>query len=327
MNSSYFSEKSFARAFLLRLILISVLLPLLASAAGSEGLSGVLTHSADPFIFRGSDNSYYLFTTNANNMQIPAYRSADMKQWALIGDAMPVLPSWARKGFTWAPEVIEAGGRYVIYYTARHRDYELPCIGSASSSRIEGPYTDDSDRPLVCQTEQGGSIDPSPFRDDNGRLYLLWKGNGNKVRIKTEIWIDELSADGRTLKGRAISLLKNDLPWEEINIEAPTLLKHDNKYYLFYSGAMFNTPRYSVGYAVSDNVMGPYTKSVDSPILKTGDGLLAPGHQGIFRDSSNGYWMVFHSYDGVIRKGNRSTRISRMEWRNGKPRVIPNTEP
>ena len=37
----------------------------------------------------------------------------------------------------------------------------------------------DAAEPLVCQTALGGSIDPDPFRDSDGILYLYFKNDGN----------------------------------------------------------------------------------------------------------------------------------------------------
>lgn len=317
--------------FIQKVSIITLFVLLSAPAVMGDAKNGLLAQSADPFVFKNSTSPYYypyyLFTTNTNNMQIPIYRSFDFKQWTLIGDAMPVMPAWARKGFTWAPEVIEINGQYVIYYSARHKKLDTECLGSATSSRVDGPYTDNSSEPLICQVELGGSIDPSPFKDEDGNLYLLWKNDGNKLKVKTQIWIGALNKDGRVFKEQPSSLLVNDRPWEGINIEAPTLIKHNKKYYLFYSGAMFNSPRYAVGYAESVNLKGPYIKYNNNPILKTGKGVLAPGHQSIFRDHNNEYWMAFHTYNGRIKGGRRSTRVEKLEWINDVPQVQINERP
>ena len=45
------------------------------------------------------------------------------------------------------------------------------------------------------QQEQGGSIDPYVFTDDDGKLWLLFKNDGNAVRQTTYIYICPLTAD------------------------------------------------------------------------------------------------------------------------------------
>ena len=43
------------------------------------------------------------------------------------------------------------------------------------------PFIDRSSEPLIFQHRRGGSIDPSPFVDDDGRAYLLWKSDDNAL--------------------------------------------------------------------------------------------------------------------------------------------------
>ena len=51
-----------------------------------------------------------------------------------------------------------------------------------------GPFRDSSAEPLVCQFDLGGTIDANPFRDSDGKLYLYYKSDGNRVGKKTTIW-------------------------------------------------------------------------------------------------------------------------------------------
>ena len=55
---------------------------------------------------------------------------------------------------------------------------------------------------LVCQRMPGGSIDPSPFRDDDGTLYLLWKNDGNAIGAPTHIYAQRLSPRRLRLVGK-----------------------------------------------------------------------------------------------------------------------------
>ena len=48
-------------------------------------------------------------------------------------DGMPALAPWAKEGRTWAPEVMEIGGRWLLYYTAHHAKKDVQCIGIASA--------------------------------------------------------------------------------------------------------------------------------------------------------------------------------------------------
>ena len=111
--------------------------------------------------------------------------------------------SWAVTGKTWAPEVVAARHRTGTCSTTRPlgRDRAAVRRPGGGAARRPGPTSTTRTRPLVCQADQGGSIDASPFRDDDGSLHLLWKNDGNAVGLDTWIWSQPLSADGVTLTG------------------------------------------------------------------------------------------------------------------------------
>ena len=70
-------------------------------------------------------------------------------------DALPKLGSWAKTGFTWAPEVLQLGNRYLLYYTASDSRKGMQCIGVAESRDPLGPFVDSRPEPIVCQTDRG----------------------------------------------------------------------------------------------------------------------------------------------------------------------------
>jgi beta-xylosidase len=177
------------------------------------------------------------------------------------------------------------------------------CIGVAASNTAIGPYTPQQ-HPLICLTEtevsEGReSIDPAPFLDDDGTLYLAWKLGGKMNKYLTRINLSKLSPDGLSVVGPTTELMTNDRnSWEGINVEAPFLMKRDGTYYLFYSGNLFQSSEYGVGYAVSRSIAGPYVKSVSNPILSSGPIVgYGPGEETIFRDGCGNDWLGFSDYD------------------------------
>ena len=61
-----------------------------------------------------------------------------------------------------SPETIAwADGTYRMYYTTALAGEDRQCISVATSDTPAGPYTDDSTEPLICEIEDGGSIDTS----------------------------------------------------------------------------------------------------------------------------------------------------------------------
>src|SRR4051794_9041107 len=73
----------------------------------------------DPFVLV-TDSLYYAFSTNSPTANVPVLQSRDLVTWTDLGDAMPLLPSWASgQRHTWAPAALAIGRQYVLFYTAR----------------------------------------------------------------------------------------------------------------------------------------------------------------------------------------------------------------
>jgi beta-xylosidase len=282
----------------------------------------------DPDILQVGD-TYYAYATNSGSTNIQMARSQDLVHWEYLNTALPALPLWAKPqaGLTWAPDVTTGGGEtnYVMYFTSRDEVSDKQCIGIATADNPEGPFRATgtaNEQAFICQSDQGGSIDPASFTDDDGTRYLLWKNDGNCCGIPTRIYIQQLSPDGLTLQEEPTVLIENDLWWEASLVEAPTLWKQDNKYYLFYSANAYNTERYAVGYAVADSILGPYEKHPE-PLLETDmrhGGAFGPGGQDIVLDKDGDSWMVYHSWDPTV--SYRAMQIDPLDWQEGMPIVL-----
>ena len=275
----------------------------------------------DPDVLKVGD-TYYAYATNGNEVNIQVARSTDLVHWEVLGDALPQLPTWAvqKFGWAWAPEVFSPSeGQYVMYFTARFAiGFDgRQCIGLATSDDPADPFISSNPEPFICQTDQGGSIDPSTFVDDDGQRYVLWKNDGNSSGYKVWLYIQEVSADGLTLGGEPRGLLSVDQRWEGNLVEAPTLWKQGDKYYLFYSANAYNDRRYATGYAVADDIFGPYVKAGD-PLLGTdlAAGIVGPGGQDVLIGPNGGTWIVFH---GWAPDGYRRLYIAPLDWQNGIP--------
>jgi beta-xylosidase len=280
----------------------------------------------DPFILRVG-NTYFAYATNASGYNVPALRSKyGFTQWERVGDALRRLPDWAawHKNLTWAPSVLARGDRYVLYYTARAIKQDKQCISRAVADQPEGPYTDESEGPMICQVGEGGSIDPSPFVDQDGTPYLLWKSDGNCCGLRTYIYIQQLAEDGLSLVGEPVRLIFNNQSWEVPLVEGPSMLRVDRKYYLFYSANWYESDRYAIGYAVCESPLGPCEKPLDRPLVKSDDKFKGPGGQEFFEDEQGSLWVVFHSWTAPYTfypEGKRSMHIAPARIVDGEPQL------
>lgn len=329
------------------------LLPALALLAGCATVAGAEAdapfqpvYSAnfpDPFILP-HQGRYLAYATNAERLaaNVQMAVSDDLVGWKplmageRLHDAMPVLPSWAEPGWTWAPEVFPHQGRYLLWFTARERRSGRQCTGVAIGDSPLGPFTDPSPAPILCQRELGGTIDASPFRDANGQLYLYYKPDANAVGKPTDIIVQRLTPDGLALMGEPVTLLTNDQAWEAHVVEAPTMVRHEGRYILFYSANHFGwephqrLSPYAMGYAHCDGPMGPCRDSPANPILASSMGaagcLSGPGHQALF-ESGGRQFLVFHAHAARGRCRNagkgRQMYVAPLLWKDGEPVIGP----
>jgi arabinan endo-1,5-alpha-L-arabinosidase len=278
----------------------------------------------DPDVLK-SGGTYYLYATNTSALNIQLATSKNLTKWTVTNtDALPSLPSWAEKGNTWAPDVSEpTAGRFVMYFVAREPKSGKQCIGMATSSAATAPFTSTQTKPMVCDTAQGGDIDPSTFTDTDGTRYLVWKNDGNCCGLETWLQIAKLSADGSRLAGPVTKLIDETLPWEGNLVEAPTLVHHGSNYVLLYSSNDYSGDDYAIGYATATSLLGPYKKH-PTPLLSTASSkkrFRGPGGQDVVAGPGGRDYLVFHSWDPAY--AYRGVSELPLTWKSDEPVVAP----
>jgi len=279
----------------------------------------------DPDVLRVGD-TYYAYATNAGGKNVQVARSRDLVRWEALPDALPALPTWSRPGRTWAPEVAAAAGAYVLYFAARHEASGRQCVGAATSPAPQGPFRPVGEEPLICQLDQGGSIDASAFADEDGSRYVLWKNDGNCCGLPTWISIQAASEDGLRLEGAPVQLIRGDQPWEGSLVEAPTLWKRGGRYYLFYSANRYGGAGYAVGYAVADSPLGPFRKA-PGPLLATSTSrgpVVGPGGQDVVEAKNGSTWLLYHAWAPKTPRY-RGLSVDELAWEGERPVVRGST--
>lgn len=246
----------------------------------------------DPSVIRHG-NSYWATATTSNwAPAFPLLESQDLIHWELRGHVFARLPEWADYYF-WAPEISHDNGKFYVYYSAHKRGGNL-CIGVASADNPEGPYTDHG--PLMCQ--EAGSIDAWPMRDENGKLYLIWKEDGNSVKKPTPIWAAEMNEARTKISDDKIELFRNDAPWEANLVEGVSMIHHGDYFYAFYAGAgcCGRGCSYETGVARAKHLLGPWEKFAGNPLAVVNDAWKCPGHgTPVMKDGR--YFFLYHAYN------------------------------
>jgi beta-xylosidase len=238
-------------------------------------------------------NTYWASATTSN--WLPAYpllKSNDLINWQTTGHVFLQRPQWADYYF-WAPEITYEKGKVYVYYTAHKKGGNL-CIAVASADKPEGPYKDHG--PLMCQ--EVGSIDAFPMRDENGKLYLIWKEDGNSVNKPTPIWIMEMNEDRTALIGEKKELFRNTENWEANLVEGVSMMRHGDYFYAFYAaaGCCGSGCTYASGLARAKSLLGPWEKYEKNPILTSTDKWKCPGH-GTPVEKDGRHYFLYHAYD------------------------------
>jgi len=252
--------------------------------------------------------------------------SPDFITWTVQSQSTNVLPklgTWAVQGASaaspmaprarvWAPGVYQRSldQKWVMYYSALASGAgPKHCIGAAVSAgdNPAGPYTA-LDNYFSCPLDQGGAIDADPLVDDDGTTYVVYKVDGNACDAagacgnpspqlhNTPILLQKVTSDGVKLVGSAIKIL--DRRWSDgALVEAPTLIKSpQGVYFLFFSSGSTTDGSYTIKYATSFNITGPYVRCPTALMQTPWYGTYGPGSCGVAKSSTPGdYRIVFHS--------------------------------
>ena len=281
---------------------------------------------ADPFVL-SFNGRYYAYGTGGlaeNGRVIEVLESSDLVTWRSLGSSLETLESHEPLDY-WAPEVAFDGERFFMYYSAGVGDKGHQ-IRVARSDRPEGPFRDEG---VVLTGNDPFTIDPHPFRDQDGQWYLYYARDFlDGDRVGTALAVDRLETMTR-LWGRPRTVLRASQDWQLYararamyggthnwyTLEGPFVVRRNGGYYCFYSGGAWPEPNYGVSYAVANHPLGPWHEpQADGPtVLHTVPGhVIGPGHNSIVVGPNGEDYIVYHAWD--VAKTGRRMCIDRLQW-------------
>jgi arabinan endo-1,5-alpha-L-arabinosidase len=276
----------------------------------------------DPSMIHGQDGVWYLFSTGTG---IVIRTSTDRATFTRVGSVLPGGATWSgpytnnNTTALWAPDVSFHNGRYYLYYAASTFGSNHSAIGLATSTTA-GPGTW-TDQGVVFASDSGNdynAIDPSLAVDAaTGRWWLTFGSFWSGIKM--------IEIDPATGKQQASNKARTDLarrPFPDA-LEASTIFRHGNDYYLFTSWdtccqGVNSTYRTMVGRATS--ITGPYLDRAGTPLLSGGGTevvsshgtVIGPGGGGAMADSDHDL-LVYHYYDGN-KNGRPTLGINLIRW-------------
>jgi beta-xylosidase len=297
----------------------------------------------DPSVKKFGEYYYAYGTTGDQRLPdgriFTVLRSRDLAHWELLGGAL-VPPDTNAAYQYWAPEITENKGKYYLYYAMGGVEPEHFALRVGTSDQPQGPFTDSGVTLTDCESNRF-TIDPYPFRDDDGQWYLFYAtdfpydspgfhaGTGivadrliDMTRLAGERRVIVRAAHDWTLfeANRRMDVFHQTFDWH--TIEGPCVVKHDGKYYCFYSGANWQTPRYGVDYVVADQPLGPYRGAGEHARVLAGvpGQVIGPGGNNVVTgpDGQTQY-IVYHAWNKEMTE--RQLCIDRLDWTPDGPRA------
>jgi arabinan endo-1,5-alpha-L-arabinosidase len=276
----------------------------------------------DPSSIVECNGSYWTFSTG----QLLASRhSTNLKDWQNGPAVFTHVPAWAtnavpgNRGHFWAPDVIQIGGRYLLYYSVSTWGSTVSAIGLAIAESLDPAdpkyhWVDQGPVVATSSQDQFNAIDPSVLLDRNGRLWMAFGSYWSGVKL---IELDPTTGQRFTTNSPIHSIA-----WNE-SIEAACLASEGDYYYLFVNWGQCcrgTNSTYEIRVGRSKEIAGPYLDKSGQDMMSKGGSLflttqgadIGPGHAAVLRTKGKSY-LSYHVYDAEL-KGRPSLRIRSLRW-------------
>ncbi len=267
------------KKYLAIMLLAFTLVCLLVVSTSAATFTNPVANGADPFVFKDTDGTYYMYVTSGGSYGYRVYTSTNLVEWESRGyclrrDDVYTDPTILNSAGTaqiynfWAPEIIKEGNTYYMVYTAQEH------IGIATSDSPLGPFKNNATSYLLPSFK---NIDGHFFKDTDGKVYLYFVSagsasyNGYTVYGGNNIWGGQFDLANAKFVTTPKLLVNYDTTVRDNVAEGPEMLKHNGKYYLTYSASGYTDHKYAVHYATSTSPLGTFSKYSGNPIFITDD--------------------------------------------------------
>ena len=259
---------------------------------------------SDPDAIRVGED-YWLTSSSFNHVPgLPILHSRDLVNWQFVNHALPRLVPYdhfrqvRHGGGVWAPSLRFHGGKFWIYYP--DPDFGLYVVAATDPRQAWA-------EPVLVKAGKG-LIDPCPFWDDDGQLYLVHGWAHSRGPISNRLSLMKLSADGMRVEEESKDIIDANKLEGWRTLEGPKLYKRHGYYYVFAPAGGVKEGYQAVFRA--KNIYGPYENRI---VLDQASSPINGPHQGAWVDTPAGENWFLHFQD----KGpyGRVVHLQPMIWR------------
>ena len=291
---------------------------------------GKVHTNPDPYVLK-FQGRYYCYATDYDGIKVSVSR--DLVQWEQLGYA---VQEEGRKNY-WAPCVVFDGGKFYMYYSntpvetpQTHNEWLRLAVGT----KPEGPFH--YEKTLFRKF----SIDAEVVKDSASNYYLFYstldvtdsalENTGSSILVDRLLHFDEVAGEPKAV---VLPTLEEEmLDWVSVEeaqdwsiVEAANYVEHHGKAYLLYSGNIYASEHYYIGYSLAEKdapihqlkwekYPNDYTYS---PLVKVSQHVEGTGHTALMKAPNNvDYWLFYHGQDVVEtwtpEKEHRTLRMDRL---------------
>ena len=276
----------------------------------------------DPSTVVRCDGEFWTFATGDG---IKTLHSTNLTDWFVSKPVFATNPPWAasvaaiHRDYFWAPDVIFANGRYLLYYSVSSWGKNTSAIGLATNVTLNPAdanyrWTDEGIVIRSFASNDFNTIDPAVSFDADGKLWLVFGSYWSGIKL---IELNPKTGLRITRDSPMYSLAAYD------SIEAAFIHRRGTNYFLFVNWGQCcqgTNSTYEIRVGRSDKITGPYLDRAGKDMLQHGGTLFldskppfyGPGHAGILNVAGQD-WFSCHYYDGNDR-GRSHLWMGKLRW-------------
>ena len=268
---------------------------------------------SDPDAIRVGDDFYLVASSFHATPGLPILHSKDLVNWTIVNHALPrqvPIDHFSMPGHgegVWAPAIRYHEGKFWIAYP--DPDFGIYLITAQDPAGEWSP-------PMLVKAGMG-LIDPCPFWDDDGQMYLIHAWARSRSGISNLLTLHKLSPDGAKVVDAGTTIIDGaKLPgWR--TIEGPKLYRRHGYYYVFAPAGGVSDGYQAVFRA--KNIYGPYESRI---VLAQGSTAINGPHQGAWVDTPTGEDWFLHFQQ--LPPTGRVVHLQPMVWRDDDWPVMGN---